>query len=1075
MKTETSKNKLPGSAPFLFDEGGKSIAGQNPAPPRLGSGLVHAAALVAVFLLFFLPAVGAGRAEFHKRKGPAWKLVYADDFDTETLSDKWERRGGKWSVENGELVVASDLDAFLLLNIPVPGDVRIEFDARCEKDEVLTSLEAAVFCNATKRRLTKDGYFASFGGTDGVKLQRRDYNVVFNHDLKPEPGRKFRLRLERLGGELTLYVDGAKAAVFRDALPLSRRPRREYVGLYVWNARTCFDRFRIFHRRTAVVPAVRPGDELAERGHLREARDFYKRLEHSAAEPKTRWEAAYCRARTVMKAVGEIQKKRQKKDGFPPTPEEDKQLAVAARILDRLVAEAGPPWRQYAQVARGEVECERLNLEKGIKTAVRGAEDDPILRVALRPLLARYIRFIHYGDFKAAKLCVEALTRLYPEEEQLGFNAAVNYAAGLVHHGRYAQGQLVTAKLLKKYVSRPKEYVNALLKIAHSFGGEGRYEYALQTYEKVLKHCGEDEAFRLAALLGKGEALNRLGRYQEALAVFEHLQKSRRLRDNARADLLLGKHAALAGLGRYKEALRILDELLRTCPRSRSRCATALVRRAALLFPTLGQRKEAAATTEKILTEYPDQRGACGSALIHLGGQAAYAGRWNKALELFEQAEKRFPEQNGTMSEAELWKGRVLQATGRAEEALRVFDEILARYPTMRTKCAAALLGKGTALGSLGRTDEALGVFDEILYRYEGCRSTCADAVLRTGRIIRALGRYGEAWNVFRAVRGRFPDQRGYDAKALLEMAGTLCLQKRYREALTAYLQVRREYPDQKKYCAEALLDRGRVFLKLQQFDEATAAYKKIAVTYPNFRAAGAAALIGLAEVQRVRKQDREAEKTLQRVFAEYPEQGEQAAAAWNRLAELYLTQGRFEKVALACRRLLQLYPDQRRTGAETVVLQGVALRRAGHLAEAAKVFAEAAKKYPEWPGTRFKALVEKCVTNILRGQRKAPAADLVLDFPAPRNKAAEVFRAVFKAVKAGKPLPPAPKEATYRDDYEFAVALIDYLRGEDAKAVAHLQKCAALRPEDAGEDEWPATLARELLRVWEKNGKRLP
>ncbi len=179
-----------------------------------------------------------------------WQLAYEDSFENPSLSTRWMATGGLWQLIDGELEGASSGDGYLLLDVPIRGDVRVEVTARCRPGDRFPHLEAALLCNASKVALEADGYFASFGSINGIKIQRRRRDVLVSPEPKPEAGKAYRVRLERVGGNLAVYVDGRRVSGFVDERPITGGEGMgwQYVGLYLCDARTRFDDFRIYRR-----------------------------------------------------------------------------------------------------------------------------------------------------------------------------------------------------------------------------------------------------------------------------------------------------------------------------------------------------------------------------------------------------------------------------------------------------------------------------------------------------------------------------------------------------------------------------------------------------------------------------------------------------------------------------------------------------------------------------------------------------------------------------------------------------------------------------------------------------------
>lgn len=132
------------------------------------------------------------------------------------------------------------------------------------------------------------------------------------------------------------------------------------------------------------------------------------------------------------------------------------------------------------------------------------------------------------------------------------------------------------------------------------------------------------------------------------------------------------------------------------------------------------------------------------SALFNKGVVLAQMGRWNEAIEAYDELVNR----TGGSRELGLRenavralfnKGASLLGLDRREEAIAVYDELIRQFatdaePSLHIAVSKAFVNKGVALAELNRLDEAIAVLDEVVSRW----GESADPQLRE-RISKAL------------------------------------------------------------------------------------------------------------------------------------------------------------------------------------------------------------------------------------------------------------------------------------------------------------------------------------------------
>ena len=206
------------------------------------SASVSAPVSVLVFLLIGActpqgdPGIGAG---------------FADDFERSQLGKDYEKTGGNWRIEGGQLHVQGAKNHPLWLLRTLPRDVRVEFDARSESPE--GDIKVEVFGDgasyAKEDRYTASSYVIVFGGWNNSRnvLARMDEHGddrVVGKPRKVEPGRTYRFRIERIDGTLRVWVDEGVLMEMNDPDPLSGRGH-DHFGFNNWRSELWFDNLKV--------------------------------------------------------------------------------------------------------------------------------------------------------------------------------------------------------------------------------------------------------------------------------------------------------------------------------------------------------------------------------------------------------------------------------------------------------------------------------------------------------------------------------------------------------------------------------------------------------------------------------------------------------------------------------------------------------------------------------------------------------------------------------------------------------------------------------------------------------------
>lgn len=168
-------------------------------------------------------------------------LVFEDDFERDSLGERWQNRSGRWRIREGRVAGQGDRNEGLWLDFPLPERVRIEFDARASSDE--GDLKCEVFASEPRHQA---GYVVILGGWHNTVsvIARLDEHGDdrLESPAQAEKGRVHHFVLVRVSDTLRWYLDGSLLLEYHDEDPL----RGRYFGFNDWNAPVEFDNLRIF-------------------------------------------------------------------------------------------------------------------------------------------------------------------------------------------------------------------------------------------------------------------------------------------------------------------------------------------------------------------------------------------------------------------------------------------------------------------------------------------------------------------------------------------------------------------------------------------------------------------------------------------------------------------------------------------------------------------------------------------------------------------------------------------------------------------------------------------------------------
>lgn len=176
---------------------------------------------------------------------------FTDDFDRDELGEVWHGTGGPYRIRDGQLNVRGARNRPLWLRRTLPHDVRIEFDARSDSPE--GDIKVEVFGDGVSKAETESytatSYVVILGGwgnsTNAIaRMNEHGSDRVLGPKRPVEPGRTYRVAIERRGQTFAVFVDGKKMMEMVDPEPLSGRGH-DHFAFNNWQSDVYFDNLTI--------------------------------------------------------------------------------------------------------------------------------------------------------------------------------------------------------------------------------------------------------------------------------------------------------------------------------------------------------------------------------------------------------------------------------------------------------------------------------------------------------------------------------------------------------------------------------------------------------------------------------------------------------------------------------------------------------------------------------------------------------------------------------------------------------------------------------------------------------------
>ena len=173
---------------------------------------------------------------------------FEDHFDRDAIGPNYFTTGMHWRIARGELWSPEAKNNPLWLQMSLPRDVAIEFDARSESatGDRPGDIKFEIFGDG---RAHASGYVCIFGGWGNkvsviARLDEHGEDREERTDRKVEPGRTYHMRVERRGDTLRWFIDGALFLEYDDEEPLEG-PGHDRFGFSGWAADLFFDNLEV--------------------------------------------------------------------------------------------------------------------------------------------------------------------------------------------------------------------------------------------------------------------------------------------------------------------------------------------------------------------------------------------------------------------------------------------------------------------------------------------------------------------------------------------------------------------------------------------------------------------------------------------------------------------------------------------------------------------------------------------------------------------------------------------------------------------------------------------------------------
>ncbi|MBA3709150.1 MAG: protein kinase [Planctomycetes bacterium] len=225
--------------------------------------------------------------------------IVREDFSDDSWKDRWAVSSGAWKTEARRLISVEGGESTLTYRTELRGDIAVEFEGEitngsypCDLSVILTRSSDTGPTPDFEHIMRKPHAILQFGANEGSYCRIFDWQhgiVSFSY-VKPEVGRRYRIRAELVGGRLSLAIDGRSICAYQDLQPFTGG----YVTLYAYYPGKAFTDVRLSARGTPRrLPAIAIGDHCLQHEEYEEAARQYAKVADDQSGTAMAEEARY--------------------------------------------------------------------------------------------------------------------------------------------------------------------------------------------------------------------------------------------------------------------------------------------------------------------------------------------------------------------------------------------------------------------------------------------------------------------------------------------------------------------------------------------------------------------------------------------------------------------------------------------------------------------------------------------------------------------------------------------------------------------------------------------------------------
>lgn len=201
---------------------------------------------IILILLAVLFSAECKEKPHHRKKDAAADLtggvkVFEDDFNRAEIGENYRNLSGRWMIKDGQLYNAGDDNAGLWLNMKIPRNARVEFDARSASPE--GDIKFEIFATEQSH---STGYILIMGGwknSVSIIARKNEHGEDrLESGATVEIGKTYHFTVVRRNGLLRWFVDGKLFMELEDKDPLTGG----FFAFNNWRSKLYFDNLKIY-------------------------------------------------------------------------------------------------------------------------------------------------------------------------------------------------------------------------------------------------------------------------------------------------------------------------------------------------------------------------------------------------------------------------------------------------------------------------------------------------------------------------------------------------------------------------------------------------------------------------------------------------------------------------------------------------------------------------------------------------------------------------------------------------------------------------------------------------------------